>query len=436
MTHRKDTLSPALRSNHALTLMALNASDRPGAGGASRPRRVASRGRFGEIPHPALIAAKSPVRGSVLVVVLITLLFATTALLLFIERAGTDLLVEAREADARRLQMEAYSAFETTMSVLHEFYLVGNALRSPHEGWDDPLEWAGYEPGEGRTIEVTFADESGKLSLPRAEPATLVNLFKSWELTEADSERLADALLGWMKPDYTPRSSRSPQARDYESAPLPFRPPERPLRSFSELRAIDVIREEFFDEAGQPNDLGRRFMESVSLFDFAAPNINSASEGVLGAIGGYDQYQQRQLEDFRRGVGAYSRSQRYFRSPGEVATVLGEQGVAPGFGAEIQALRVTVTVREGPSSFRLEAIVAPPKGAKLVSAPAIPAPRGETAGNENNPNGSNQNPSDQPGRSSRSPQNQTSLDYPFTLLEIRENAAIASGPVEAPTILH
>ena len=49
-------------------------------------------------------------RASVLVVVLVTLVLATIALTLFIERATDDLLVETREADARRLRLEAYSA--------------------------------------------------------------------------------------------------------------------------------------------------------------------------------------------------------------------------------------------------------------------------------------------------------------------------------------
>ena len=49
-------------------------------------------------------------RGSILVVVMVTVLFATFALLAFQERAMTDLLVDQREVLARRLRMEAYSA--------------------------------------------------------------------------------------------------------------------------------------------------------------------------------------------------------------------------------------------------------------------------------------------------------------------------------------
>ena len=82
-------------------------------------------------------------RGSVLLIVLVTLVFATSALLLFIEKAGTDLLVPIREADANRLRLEAYSALETTLAVLEDFREVSEGLHSPAEGWSDPLAFAG-----------------------------------------------------------------------------------------------------------------------------------------------------------------------------------------------------------------------------------------------------------------------------------------------------
>jgi hypothetical protein len=359
----------------------------------------------------------------------VTLMFATTALLLFIDRAGTDLLVESREADARRLQAEAYSALETTLAVLQDFQTVGEGLRSPHEGWGEPLEWAGYEPGDGLVVEVAFKDESGKLSLPQLDAAKLTLLFLTWGFPQAEADQLTDALMGWMQAEYTPRTVAAPQVRDYENLPLGFRPPGRPLRSFSELRSIGLIREAFFEPTGEPNNHGRRFMESVSLYDFGRPNINSAPDGVLAALGGYDEFQQRQLEDYRRGTGAFAGGRRFFRSAGEVAGVLGDQGVQPGFGAEIQALRITVTVRRGRSAYRLEAVVAPPGGARLVSAPGIPAPV-EAAASARPPQ--TRQPQSRTRRGDATGAAATGLQYPFTLLEIRENAAIASVPVEAP----
>src|SRR6218665_587606 len=117
-------------------------------------------------------------RGSVLLIVLVTLVFATSALLLFIEKATPDLLVPIREADASRLRLEAYSALETTLAVLEDFREGGDGLHSPAEGWRDPLGFAGYAPeAEDRTVEVTLEDESEKLPLPSVKPEVLVALF-------------------------------------------------------------------------------------------------------------------------------------------------------------------------------------------------------------------------------------------------------------------
>jgi general secretion pathway protein K len=55
-------------------------------------------------------------RGSVLIIVLVTMLFAVAALTLFIEKASTDLIVATRDATDTRLRAEAYSALETTVA--------------------------------------------------------------------------------------------------------------------------------------------------------------------------------------------------------------------------------------------------------------------------------------------------------------------------------
>jgi len=121
------------------------------------------------------------------------------------------------------------------------------------------------------------------------------------------------------------------------------------------------VRERFFDENGNPNELWTHFTNAVSLFDFQRPNINAASPELLNALAGYDDMQQRQLSDYLQGKGAYQqKGPGYFRDAGEVATVLGVSGEVGGFGAEIRALRIMVTVHEGRTSYRLTAIGAPP----------------------------------------------------------------------------
>lgn len=364
-----------------------------------------------------------------LLVVLITLMFAGIALTLFMERASDDLLVESRVADARRLRLEAYSAMETTLAVLRDFQLVNSGLRSPAEGWGEPLTWAGYESPEGRFITVEFQDESGKMSLPRATRNGLIDLFKSWEISSTQAERLADALLHWMKPDYVPTSSFSP---DYESDQLPYVAPARSLRSFAELAAIDVVREVFFDESGRPNAHWKRFTETVSLLDFAQSNLNAVRPGVLAAYG-FDSGQQERLNDYLAGTGRYrSQGPGYFQDASQAAAILGTDAAPAGLGTTISALRIIVTVRDhesARSAFRLNTVIAPQgSAAKIVDQKATTkrpnsiaqAPASATAPNTNaaQPGTANAaNPATPGGAANQPP----ALEYPFTILEIREN---------------
>lgn len=376
---------------------------------------------------PALRTPPAPRRASILVIVLVMIVFASVALVAFIERASNDLLVEVRAADAAALRLEAYSALETTLAVLEDFRAVGGALRSPAEGWGNPLEWSDYVPVEGRKVSVAFEDESGKLPLPRADFQVLVELFKAWDLSEGDSERLADALLGWAQKDYVAVSAGAPRADDYERTPLPFVPPGRSMRTFSELAAIDVVRELMFGEHGRPNALWHQFTSTVSLFDYRQPNINSARPAVLGALAQYSEDQQRILSDYLNGTGSYAfQGPRYFQRANEVGTVLGAQSLPQGFGAEIQALRIIVTVHEGLSSFRLSTVVAPPGGARAVQAVKTEAEQTQIA---------SATPAPTSAPVAANAATPAPINYPFTLLEIRENDAIAMNPAAAEETL-
>lgn len=366
-------------------------------------------------------------RGSILVIVLVTLLFATTALLLFIERASTDLIVHVRDADRINLRMEAYSALETTLAVLVEFREVLGGLHSPAEGWDDPLAWGDYVPQEDREVKVEFVDESGRLPFAQMDFETWVRLFESWGLLEADAERWADALMGWSQEEYTPVSFDAPRPEDYERYELGFVPPGRQPHSMAELRSIDVIREEFFDENGQPNHYYHRFAESVTFLRYPSPNINAASPGALAALGRFDEVQQELLGDYLGGGGVYrSRGPGYFTDVGEVSTVLGDQTESGGFGAVIQALRINVVVTQGASTYTLSVVVSPSGSASANTSPPIPEARedGESPepveGEETDrkptlaaavlaiagPEAENELPE--------------SIEYPFTLLSIQE----------------
>ena len=360
-------------------------------------------------------------RGAVILVVLITILFAGAALTLFMQQASDDLRVGMRDADARRLRPEAYSDLETTLAVLQDFILVNGSLKSPAEGWGDPLAWAGYTPESGRTVTVQFADESGKVSLPHVTDAYLVDLFKSWDIRQSDAERLADALMMWTTKNYVPTSDFTPT---YDLDAIPFDNPQRPIRTWSELKSIDVVRETFFDHAGRPNSLWKQFTSTFSLFDFTASNLNAGNTGVMQALN-LDTSQQSLLSDYLDGRGSYrSQGAGYFRSSSDIARVLGVQAPPTGVGTDIQALRIIITVRDGQGVFRLDAVVSIGGAAKAVTQKAAnkdwdASPDAAAAQALQATTTANQAAAAKAvtGDSTQMPV----LNYPFTILELREN---------------
>lgn len=374
-------------------------------------------------------------RGSALLVVLVTLLFAAFALVVFMDKASNDLLVEQRYAEARRLRIEAYSALEVTLSVLEEFRQANNGLRSPAEGWSDPLAFAEYEPREGRTVTISFEDESGKISLPRATPAVLTTLFRNWDIPDNDAEALADALTGWMKKEHIYATGLYPS---YEQSAIPYEEPRRSLRSFQELAAIDKVRDLFFTEEGMPNELWRRFADSVSLLDFQSSNINGARGDALAALGQFDGTQQQNVSDYIRGTGPFQyQGPRFFSDPAEAQQIAGGMGNTGAFTSTISALRIFVTVQDGRSEYRLAAVISPPNAATAVLTTATEqkitqeqTSAADPAARPDPPSGTPQpNPGNSPGENRPGEANDRNLRYPFTLLEIRENDEIASTPV-------
>ena len=371
--------------------------------------------------------------GSVILLVLMTLLLTAFALTKYLEKMSIDLLADAREARADRLRVQAYSALETVLAVLQEFRTVNGILISPSEGWGTPLEFAGYAAPDGLKVEATIEDESGKISLPHADFQTLRDLFLLLGQKQSDAERLADAMLVWIQKGYEPANSFSARATDYERSAIPHDPPGRSLHSFSELASIQYVRDKLYDEAGQPNDLWRSFVDSVSIFDFSQPNINNARMTTLAALGDYDEASVKMITDYLGGLGSYSRQgPAFFRNAQDVTGLVGQAAVSSRLGTQVRCLRVNVTVREGSASLRVSAVVTSPGGAQLP--PPDQATTSDTSTSSAGANDSTSaqtasNPQNGPAEAANaastttatSSQTQSALNYPFTLLEIQEN---------------
>jgi len=341
--------------------------------------------------------------GSVVVLVLVTVLLAAFMLTKFVERAGTELLADARSGDRLRLRREAYSSMEVTLAVLADVRAIDQALYSPAQGWDRPLEYAGYVPAGGLTVEVDFDDESGRISLPRADAATLEGVFALTGVDRDLAERASDALLLWMHPEYVPPTLDTDPG-NYDQAALPHHAAGRPLRSLDELASIAVVRDILFDDDGRPNERFRQFAGAVSLLSFSQMNLNSAGPEALAAVG-LPAERIGAVQDYRRAAAQGTDARPYLQSPADATALLGATAPTQSFGTQVQALRVIVTVHDGANRYRLSVVIAPPNGATVPARPAAAAP-----------------PAGQDATASqKAPVVLKKLDYPFKVLEVVED---------------
>jgi Type II secretion system (T2SS), protein K len=358
--------------------------------------------------RPAMTGAPAT-RGAVILLVLVTVMLTAFLLSRFIQRAGTELLADAQAGDQARLRGEAYSALEVTLAVLADFRAIDGALHGPGQGWDDPLRYADYEPAGGRRVEIDFEDESGKVSLPALDQDALQLVLEQAGLGRREAELASDALLVWMRPDYTPASLEN-EAQRYERAALPHLPPQRSLASWQELGAIEHAREYFYDASGRPNDRWRWLEANVSLFAFTGTNLNTATPAALAA-GGLSDAQAASLRQYLNappaGGGAH-----YFRSAAEANTVVGLAGTPGKLGAEVQVLRIRVTVHDGAAVFRMSAVVVPPGGSAGSPSVAKAPPPATTTESKN------------------APVQVKKLNYPFRILDLHEDIAAAEPPAE------
>lgn len=340
-------------------------------------------------------------RGSVIIFVLGIILLTAFLITRLMDRAAVELAAEAKAAKRADLRQEAFSALEASLAVLADRAAVGEGLHDVSEGWDRPLELMDYVPGEGMTAEVTVGDETGKLSLPRADEEKLAAYLEAIGCPATSSDRVVDALLTWTQPDHI---SLEGDTGEYPTAALPYVAPQRPLRSFEELRAIPAVREVFFDEQGRWNEVGRRFRGGASLFSFNSTNVNSAPGDALLAHG-LDRGRVSAIEASRREKLLGS---SFYRSPAELAGAWGRDATPPGLGTEAQCLHVVVRVSFGGREHRLDAwvgragAVAPGRAARTEARQAA-----------------DQQTASAPASVRNNPRKR--LDYPFQILELREN---------------
>lgn len=381
-------------------------------------------------------------RGSVIVVVLVTLMLASLMLVKFMESSAVELTLATRQADRDRLRADAYSALETLLAVMAEVKAVDEKLNAPEQGWGDPYTYAGETPREGVTVTYTFTDESGKASLPKLKFEDMVELAQVLGLGEPDARRFADGLYAWMTADHTPQDIDAEASR-YEREDPPITVPKRSLRSWDELRAVRVAREYVYDEDGALTPFGAALRENISLYSFEGSNVNALAP-ALGTAHGWDATQAEQLAGYKAGTGSRpAGAPPWFRSTDELTPVLGANADVEGLGAEVKLLRVEISVKEGAATMKLVAMIAVDDSVELPAVakgaeenqPGAGAEAGAGTGTGGNNtrqgngqrnsrrSGSGQGTGQQSGGGGQST-SEEKLNYPFGILEVIET----SGP--------
>jgi len=342
-------------------------------------------------------------RGTVLIVVLVLIALAGATLARLLEENALELTLAAREADRTRLRAEAWGELELALAALAEIRNVDRGrLHAAEQGWADPRTYLGKPPRSGLRITYIWEVENGKLPLPDLAEADLTLLFRALGRPETESAELADALMGWTRPGHEPEDDRADDAT-YDQAVIPYRAPRRSLRSFEELRAVGIVREAFFDEAGRPTRLMEDFRRVVSLHRFPATSANYAEPEALQVLG-FSSDGIVRARAFRAEASGRARDAApYFRSREEALAALGG-GNSRRITSVVQLLRLTVVVQEGRSSCSAGVLLAIDPAARFPEAAADPtaeeAPEGPGGGG---------------GSTARA-----ALNYPFPILEWTE----------------
>ncbi len=254
------------------------------------------------------------------------------------------------ESENERLRSTAFQALDITIAVLAQFREVEGELYGPSQGWGNPLLAAGVlrrggdeaialeaaaragdgaESGDGDSsavpadsrggsrlmteearvpiilaqgidLMVEIIDETGKFPLSAATDERLFIYFSEMGFDETEAKILTDSLLDWTDADNSARPSGA--ERDfYEQREPPYRPPNRALRQFSELRLIRGFETLFFEPSGAPNSHYWDFIKSFSLVNTGEINLNTASELTLATFAEERGFDEGRLDEFLAG---------------------------------------------------------------------------------------------------------------------------------------
>ncbi|MDR2982646.1 MAG: general secretion pathway protein GspK [Puniceicoccales bacterium] len=264
------------------------------------------------MPLPSL-HHRRPAAALLLVLVMLALMaFIVTQI---IASAEQQITWEAQRSEDDVLRRNAFSGLEVTLSVLGAFRQIDGTLYGPAQGWGDPLALAGFSGSDGVEVSVTITDESGYYGISSMDVFTLRRYFEDLGFGADHAQILTNCLLDWTDPDSNERINGAEEG----SYPYGIAPPNRPLKSLSELKLIKGFEEAFFNGDGTGNDAWQKLVGSVSLLGTSArPNINTAPREVLEILSLRYGIDPETVLSMRDGGGNLSGSGTVYRNAGDL----------------------------------------------------------------------------------------------------------------------
>jgi len=340
-------------------------------------------------PRFSLCQAPARQRGSVLVAVLAIVLLLSFIITRFIDEAVEDMEYRALFNEPSDVRAFAYSMMEVGLATVHEVALIDDGkLFAPEQGWADPISYAGISIPHGWEVDIQIQDESGRLPINTMSEDMLNRMLEeSFDFDFGTARELSSMLLDWIDPDDSRRLNGA-ESDDYLRRNPPYRAANAPLQSLEELRLLEIWEDEFFDEAGRPNELFAQLDSMVSVLNTGPANLNSSPQEVLEILSLQDGYDDEYLFDglddlpYLQEVPASANSEHS--------------------GVQVTLLRITVSLRRGEVPFTVTALVEP----NFTD---------EEGGTGNAP-GSNSEDAPKTGATSE----QEAIAYPFKILQLTE----------------
>jgi hypothetical protein len=318
--------------------------------------------------------SKSHVSGGRRGVALIIVLGFVALLSLLVAGLMETLRVRMIEGAAREqratLRADADSAIDVVRARLAVFESDGNGIYLNSADLEkiaiDPL--AGWTPPDGATVVVRLRDESGLFPINTTNTTLLRNLFESAGVGEDRAIGLADCLADWVDAD----NRRRAQGAEADAYGVPGLPANRPLRSFDELRLVRGFDQVFFTAEGTPNEAGAELEKIISFIDLTAgragtaasppagPNVNTAPESVLRAIGSRFGVDSGALLASRSPLDYPDdrAHQGVFKDVGDLARIAPASDFTSRVSYASRGIRIIVTVTKGDAAYMTDAIVA------------------------------------------------------------------------------